>query len=120
MLRKGTLPMIWASGTSFDQLWRSSAFPMWMTLAAAGFFGVLLLVTLLRADRSLANGALTVITLAAIGVAAAIAVGGSGPRAGVAFNEARPTRFGALPALACIDDLAGDLVLSACERALFG
>ena len=26
----------------------------------------------------------------------------------------------ALPALSCIDDLAGDIVLAACEKALFG
>lgn len=37
-------------------------------LVAAGFFALVLLVTVLRAERSVANGALTVITLLAIGV----------------------------------------------------
>ena len=41
--------MNWAWATSLDQIWRSPAFPMWMTLAAAGFFGLILLITLLRA-----------------------------------------------------------------------
>ena len=40
---------------------------MWLTLAAAGFFGIIVLITLLRAEKSVANGALTVITLLAIG-----------------------------------------------------
>jgi hypothetical protein len=121
MLRQGTLPiMTWAWGTSLDQLWRSSAFPMWLTLVAGGFFGVLLLVTLLRADRSLANGALTVIALVITGSAVAAAVGGFGLRNGTAYSEARFTQSGGLAALACIDDLAGDLVLSACEKSLFG
>jgi len=53
--------MNWAWATSLDQLWRSPAFPMWLTLAAAGFFAVIVLITLLRAEKSVANGALTVI-----------------------------------------------------------
>ena len=55
--------MNWAWASSLDQIWRSPAFPMWLTLAAAGFFGIIVLVTLLRAEKSVANGALTVITL---------------------------------------------------------
>jgi hypothetical protein len=86
--------MNWAWTTSLDQLWRSSTFPMWLTLAAAGFFGIILLITLLRAEKSVANGALTVITLLAIGIAAAAAMRGFG--------------------------LAGETVLTACEKALFG
>ncbi len=57
--------MNWAWATSLDQLWRSPAFPMWLTLAAAGFFAIIVLITLLRAEKSVANGALTVITLLA-------------------------------------------------------
>ena len=61
--------MNWAWASSLDQIWRSPTFPMWLTLAAAGFFGIVVLITLLRAERSVANGALTVITLLSIGVA---------------------------------------------------
>ena len=61
--------MNWGWASSLDHIWRSPTFPMWLTLAAAGFFGVILLITLLRAEKSVANGALTVITLLAIGIA---------------------------------------------------
>ena len=113
--------MNWAWTTSFDQLWRSPTFPMWLTLAAAGFFGIILLITLLRAEKSVANGALTVITLLAIGIAVAATMRTFGP-GGAASGETRsPQQTSAvLPALACIDDLAGETVLAACEKALFG
>ena len=49
--------MSWAS--SLDQIWRSPNFPMWLMLAAAVLFGLIVLVTLLRAETSGVNGALT-------------------------------------------------------------
>jgi hypothetical protein len=95
---------------------------MWLTLAAAGFFGIIVLITLLRAEKSVANGALTVITLLAIGVAVAATIRGFGPggqAASVQTRNVQPMRA-ALPQLSCIDDLAGDAVLNACEKVLFG
>jgi hypothetical protein len=114
--------MNWAWASSLDYLWRSPSFPMWLTLAAAGFFAIILLVTLLRAERSVANGALTVITLLAIGVAAAATIRGFGPgdTAASADKPSPPAMSAALPALACIDDVAGETVLTACEKTLFG
>jgi hypothetical protein len=114
--------MNWAWASSLDHLWRSPSFPMWLTLAAAGFFGIILLITLLRAEKSVANGALTVITLLAIGVAAAATIRGFGPGGTAAFagRQSPPATSMALPALACIDDLAGETVLTACEKTLFG
>ena len=114
--------MNWAWATSLDQIWRSPTFPMWLTLVAAGFFGVLVLITLLRAEKSVANGALTVITLLAIGVAVAATIRGFGPGGQMASGEPSSSQAinVALPALSCIDDLAGDTVLTACEKALFG
>jgi hypothetical protein len=114
--------MNWAWTTSFDQLWRSPTFPLWMTLAAAGFFGIILLITLLRAEKSAANGALTVITLLAIVIAVAATMRTFGPGDRAAPGETRsPQQTSAmLPALSCIDDLAGEAVLTACEKALFG
>lgn len=114
--------MNWAWTTSLDQIWRSPAFPMWMTLAAAGFFGLILLITLLRADRSVANGALTVITLLSIAIAGAATVRVYGPEAQSAPAEARAQGMvtPSLPALSCLDDLAGDAVAAGCEKALFG
>jgi len=114
--------MNWAWATSLDQFWRTPAFPMWLTLIAAGFFAVIVLITLLRAEKSVANGALTVITLVAIGIAVAATLRSFGPdgRGPAAESQSpRPVSI-ALPALSCIDDLAGETVLTACEKALFG
>src|SRR3984893_6798871 len=115
-LRRGTPRMNWAWATSLDQLWHSSTFPMWLTLAAAGFFGIIVLVTLLRAEKSVANGALTVITLLAVGVAVAATIRDFGPDSPALSAETRSPQpmMGALPALSCIDALA------ACEKSLFG
>ncbi|HEY4836250.1 MAG TPA: hypothetical protein VII07_16415 [Bradyrhizobium sp.] len=114
--------MNWAWASSFDQIWHSPAFPVWLTLAAAGFFGIIVLVTLLRAEKSVANGALTVITLLAVGIAVAATIRGFGPEGRTASSAPPSSRqIGvALPALSCIDDLAGETVLAACEKALFG
>ncbi|PSO30350.1 hypothetical protein [Bradyrhizobium sp. MOS002] len=114
--------MNWAWASSLDQIWRSPAFPMWMMLAAAGFFGLILLVTLLRAERSVANGALTVVTLLATAVALAAVVRVDGPAGQTTPTEARAqaAMTASLPALSCLDDLAGDAVAIGCEKALFG
>lgn len=118
--------MIWAVNgswaSSLDQIWRSPTFPMWLTLAAAGFFGIIVLITLLRAEKSVATGALTVITLLAITVAVAATIRGFSPDGRVASSESRSVQpvSATPPALACIDDLAGDAVLNACEKTLFG
>jgi len=110
----------WA--TLLDEIWHSPAFPMWMTLAAAGFFGLILLITLLRAERSVANGALTVVTLLAIAIAVAATVRVYGPVGQGSPIEARAQAAvtASLPALSCLDDLAGDMVAAGCEKALFG
>lgn len=114
--------MNWAWATSLDQFWRTPAFPMWLTLIAAGFFAVIVLITLLRAEKTVANGALTVITLLATGIAVAATIRSFGPDGRGPSAESRspqPISI-ALPALSCIDDLAGETVLTACEKALFG
>jgi hypothetical protein len=117
-----TSRMNWAWANALDQIWRSPAFPMWLTLAAAGFFGVIGIVTLLRAEKSVANGALTVITLLAIGIAAATTTRDFGSGDLATANDANSASPGtaAIPALSCIDDLAGEVVLTACEKVLFG
>src|ERR1700733_12827129 len=117
--------MNWAWASSLDHIWRSPTFPMWLTLAAAGFFGLIVLITLLRAEKSVANGALTVITLLAIGIAVASTIRTFGPAPAavgvtVAAAPPPPAVNPALPALSCVDDLAGEAVLAACEKVLFG
>jgi hypothetical protein len=86
----------------------------------AGFFAVLVLLTLVRADKSVANVVLTVITLLAIGVAAAVTTRGFGGQALESKNLHAQDTIAAMPALSCIDGLAGDVVEVACEKALFG
>jgi hypothetical protein len=113
--------MNWAWASSLDQFWRSPTFPIWLTLAAAGFFGIIVLMTLIRAERSVANGALTVITLLAIAVAGAATLHSSAPDGrGTSGETPSPPMTAALPALSCIDELAGETVLPACEKSLFG
>ncbi len=109
--------MNWAWANSIDQLWRSPAFPMWMTLAAAAFFALVLLITLVRAEKSVANGALTVITLLAIAIAITSLIRSfDAGRAGVPQTAVASQ----VPALACLDGIAGDNVEAACERVIFG
>ncbi|WP_439399464.1 hypothetical protein ACRQ5Q_18970 [Bradyrhizobium sp. PMVTL-01] len=114
--------MNWASATSLDQIWRAPALPMWMTLVAAGFFGLILMITLLRAERSVANGALTVITLLSIAIAGAAMVHAYGTAGQDAPTQSRAQAafVPSLPALSCLDGLAGDAVAAGCERVLFG
>ncbi|PZA12288.1 hypothetical protein DNX69_09845 [Rhodopseudomonas palustris] len=115
--------MDWATwSASLDRILHSPNFPMLVTVAVAAFVALLLLIALLRADKSVANGALVIITLGAIGLAGyglyrtpGSALGGAAP----VSADAKLSNVNAVPALACIDDLAGDMVLSACERVLF-
>jgi hypothetical protein len=113
--------MNWSWLASLDHIWRSPAFPMWVTLAAAGFFALVLLATLLRAEKSVANGALTVITLLAVGIAATATIRGYGSpsRAGSVESRSAVTATATISALACVDDIAGDAVAAACEKAVF-
>lgn len=114
--------MNWAWVTSLDQLWHSPTFSMWLTLLVAVFFAIIVLLTLVRAEKSAANGVLTVIALLAIGVAGAVTIRGFSPDGSEAFgskNLPAPVNV-AMPALSCIDGLAGDVVEAACEKALFG
>ena len=110
----------WAA--SLDQIWRSPNLPLYLTLATAGFVGIIVLITLLRSERSVANGVLALITLLAVGVAGAVTFRGFGTSNVIQATEARAvqTATAPLPQLSCIDELAGDAVLAACEKALFG
>jgi hypothetical protein len=118
---KGIFRMRNAWATTLEQFWHSPTFPMWVTLAAAGCFAIILLVTLLRAEKTVANGALTVITLLAIGIAVAATVRRFDPLATDAMLEARsaPPLVASVAALSCLDGLAGEAVEAPCERALF-
>jgi hypothetical protein len=115
--------MNWAWAAPLDQIWHSPNLPLYLTLATAGFIGLVILITLLRSERSVANSVLALITLLAIGVAGAVTFRGYGTTATAAQPaESRPVQAATapLPQLSCIDELAGDAVLAACEKVLFG
>jgi len=114
--------MNWDWAASLDHIWSSPNLPLYLTLATGGFVAIIVLITLLRSERSVANGVLALITLLAIGLAGLVTFRGSGPTVAVPSGEARPvqTATAPLPQLSCIDELAGDAVLAACEKVLFG
>jgi hypothetical protein len=114
--------MSWDWAASLDQIWRSPNLPLYLTLATGAFVGIIILITLLRSERSVANGVLALVTLLAVGVAGAVTFGGLGTANVVQSTEARAvqTVTAPLPQLSCIDELAGDVVLAACEKTLFG
>ena len=114
--------MSWDWAAPLDQIWRSPNLPLYLTLATGGFVGIIVLITLLRSERSVANGVLALVTLLAIGVAGAVTFRGGGSAGAVQSSEVRPVQTAAapLPQLSCIDEMAGDAVLAACEKVLFG
>ena len=113
--------MNWDWASSLEQFWHSPTFPIWLTVATAGFFAIIVLIMVLRAERSVANAMLAIITLLAIGVTSVATLRGFGPDSRSVSGETRsPPLTAALPAMSCIDDLAGETVLTACEKALFG
>ncbi|WP_022720807.1 hypothetical protein, partial [Rhodopseudomonas sp. B29] len=89
---------------------------MWATLAGAALVALLVVIAFLRARRSFANAALAVIAISSLGFAGYATL--RGVPTGTARIAAVPPASN-LPALSCIDDLAGDEVMAACERALF-
>jgi hypothetical protein len=114
--------MSWDWAAPLDQIWRSPNLPLYLTLATGGFVGIIVLITLLRSERSVANSVLALITLLALGVAGAVTFRGFGTASAVQPSEVRPVQTAAapLPQLSCIDEMAGDAVLAACEKVLFG
>ena len=94
-------------------------FLMWLTIIIAVLFAVVFVVTLVRGERSAASGALAVIAALAIGIAVAALVHAGLGRGGVG-RDAHPVQAAALlPALSCLDELAGEAVEAACEKAVF-
>ena len=114
--------MDWAStSTAADRILHSPNPLILAALGAAAVLVLILLVALLRADRSVANGVLGIITLLAVGVAGSAAWRLFGEGTSPAMRSTDASRsISAMPALACVDDLAGDAVQAACERTLFG
>jgi hypothetical protein len=113
---------------TMDTMMQSPGLVTWLTLGVAVLFCLVVLVVMLRAQRNVATAALAVITLVSLSIAVTLAMRGIGKNTGggdAASAKSAVTQPGgaavvSLPALACVDDLAGDIVLAACERVLFG
>ncbi len=114
--------MNWDWAAPLDVIWNTPNLPLYLTLATGVFVGIIVLITLLRSERSVANGVLALLTLFAIGVAGVVTFRGGSSTGAVHSSEVRPVQTAAapLPQLSCIDELAGDAVLAACEKVLFG
>lgn len=115
----------WAGALS--DIWHSPGLPIWLAIIAATFFAIILLMTLFRADRSFASGVLAFVALFGVVIAAGTALWAA-LNSDTGSGQADASRAGppwivsgiaSLPALACLDGLAGELVESACERAVF-
>lgn len=108
--------MNWA-WAGLDQIGHSPELPLWLALAAAGVVAAILLTALWRVEKSATVALLSLVAFVAIGIAAAATLRAAGEGA-VTVRGAEPVQT-ALPALACLDDLAGETVLAACEKRLF-
>ena len=86
------------------------SFAVAVLIPIAAAFLIILLITLLRAEKSVANGALTVITLLAVGIAVAATIRGPLARTTTASVDRHPAAAMAAtptsPGLSCVDDIA--------------
>jgi len=128
----------WAA--SLSNLWHSTNWPMWLAIAAAIVVVAILIVVALRSEGSFPKGAVIFVAVVGIGIAAfafmtrspgasvqtASSSAGSAPapsdrRAAANIQAvAMPApQVASLPALSCLDGIAGESVEGACEKALF-
>lgn len=96
----------------------SSNLPVVLIAVAVALFAVALVVMLVRSSRTFAIGAFVVLALLAAGLTATMLAHDSSAQQ-QAVSVAAPADFASLPALACLDELAGEVVETGCERAVF-
>jgi hypothetical protein len=130
----------WAA--SLSNIWHSTNWPMWLAIVVAAVIVIGLVVAAVRSEGSLARNAVIFFVVMAIGIVAIFSMmrGSNAPvqSASVALSApsaaSAPDRRSAaaaissafqaplpasLPALSCLDGIAGESVESACEKALF-
>ena len=124
----------WAA--SLSNFWHSTNWPMWLAIIVAAVIVVALAIAVFRSEGSLARGGVIFVSVLAIGIVAFVAMtrspSTSAPSAPSAASapDKRPAATGtgfafqaplaaSLPALACLDGIAGESVENACEKALF-
>lgn len=124
----------WAA--SLSNFWHSTNWPMWLAIAVAAIVVVVLVIAVFRSEGSLAKGWVVFVLVLAAGIVAIVMMtrGPSAPLTSASSAPPAPDRrFAApltavalpppqpasLPALSCLDGIAGESVESACEKALF-
>ena len=124
----------WAA--SLSNFWHSTNWLMWLAIIAAAIVVVVVVVAIFRSEWSLGKSGVLAVSVLAIGIGAfVLMIRGKSPPEQTAMSatsapEKRPVTAGnnfafqtplpaLLPALACLDGIAGESVESACERALF-
>ncbi|MBI3700335.1 MAG: hypothetical protein HY242_07800 [Afipia sp.] len=126
----------WAA--SLSNFWHSTNLPMWLTIFVAVVVVVVLVIVFFRAEGGMTKGAIVVLAVLGVGIGGfAFLKRGSAPNvqsASFAAINAVPERREAavnlsaasqapvpasLPALSCLDGIAGESVENACEKALF-
>lgn len=108
-----------AFAVTLSDFWQSSNLPMVILLAAVVLFAVAFIIALARTRRPLAVGAVVVIVLLAVGLVAMGLMQDSVARQQSVASATTPMDIASLPALACLDELAGEVVETGCERAVF-
>lgn len=130
----------WAA--SLSNIWHSANWPLWLAIIVAAVIVIGLVIAAVRSEGSLARNVVIFVVVMAIGIVAIFSMmrGSGAPvqSASVALTapsaasapDRRPagtaTGFAfqaplaaSLPALSCLDGIAGESVESACEKALF-
>ena len=132
----------WAA--SLSNFWYSANWPMWLAIILVAVMVVGFIIAVVRSETPLPRSAVMFVVVMAAGVAAFVAITRS---SGTAVTSAAPTAIAnassaasapdrratapatgfavqaplaaSLPALSCLDGIAGESVESACEKALF-
>ncbi len=127
----------WAA--SLSNFWQSVNWPMWLVILGVAIVVIVAVIAIFRSEALLAKGVVIVASVLAIVVAAFIVMtrsqspapqmAASAPtvasvpekrRAAAVTGVTFPTPLPAsLPALACLDGIAGESVENACEKAVF-
>jgi len=130
----------WAA--SLSNIWHSANWPLWLAIIVAAVIVIGLVIAAVRSEGSLARNAVNFVVVMAIGIVAIFSMmrGSGAPvqSASVALTapsaasapERRPAAIAtgsafqaplaaSVPALSCLDGIAGESVESACEKALF-
>lgn len=133
----------WAA--SLSNIWHSANWPMWLAIVVAAVIVIGLIIAAVRSEGSLARNAVIFVVVMAIGIvaifsmmrgsgapvqSASVALSAPSAPSAASVPDRRPAAIAtglvfqaplaaSLPALSCLDGIAGESVENACEKALF-